>query len=87
MTKDKKVLYSSCLLIFAVLLTAFFINITSIKIITACLLLIMAVAISLVIKKRTSYSVSKREVLLLSAIIGVFYVIFILNSYQLKSQK
>ena len=77
MTKDKKVLYSSCLLIFAVLLTAFFINITSIKIITACLLLIMAVAISLVIKKRTSYSVSKREVLLLSAIIGVFYVIFI----------
>lgn len=77
MTKDKKVLYSISILIFAVLLAAFFIDIENSKLVTACLLLPMAIITRLFVRKRSSVSINKKEVLFLSAIIGVIYVVIV----------
>ncbi len=75
MNKDKKVLYTISLITFAVLLALFLIPIKDIKILSACLLVVLAVATRLLIKKRVSFSINKKEVLLLSAVLGVIYVI------------
>ena len=77
MNKDKKVLYTISLIILAVLLIALFVDMGSSKIITAVLLVPMALATLFLIKKRSSLSINKREVLLLLAVIGVLYVILI----------
>ena len=77
MTKDKKVLYTVSFLIFAVLLATLFIDWSSSKILAACFLLPLAIVTRVFIKKRTSFSISKKEVSLLSAIIGVLYVILV----------
>jgi signal peptidase I len=77
MNKDKKVLYSFSLIIFAVLFAALFINIGSSKIIAACLLFPLAIVTRLLIKKRCSVSINKREVLLLSSVIGVIYAVLV----------
>lgn len=73
MNRDKKVLYGICLIIFAVLFSALFIDIGSSKIFVACLLIPLTFATCLLIKKRSSVSINKKEVLLLSAVIGVIY--------------
>ena len=75
MTKDKKVLYIVSLLIFAVLLVSLFVPVKDSKILTACLLIVLTVVTRLLIRKRTSFSINKKEVILLSAIIGVLYVV------------
>ena len=75
MTKDKKVLYTVSLLIFAVLLVSLFVPVKDSKILTACLLIVLTVVTRLLIRKRTSFSINKKEVILLSAIIGVLYVV------------
>ena len=74
MYKDKKALYAISLITFAVLFPVLFIDAVSSKILTACLLIPLTIAIRLMIRKRSSHFVQKREVLLLSAIIGVLYV-------------
>lgn len=77
MTKDKKVLYATSLIVFAVFFAALFVDIGSSKIVTAILLLPITPAICLLIKKRSSLSINKREVLLLSIIIASIYVIIL----------
>ena len=75
MSKDKKVLYILSLITFAALLTALFVDIGSSKIVTAILLLPITPIVMFLIKKRNSLSINKREVLLISAVVGVIYVI------------
>ena len=74
MYKDKKALYAVSLITFAVLFSALFINLGSSKILAACLLIPLTVAVRMMIRKRSSHSISKKEALLLSIIIGVLYV-------------
>ncbi len=75
MNKDKKVLYITSLITFAVLLISLFVDIGSSKIVAACLLLPISVAVCLLIKKRGSLSVKKREVLLIVTVISIIYVV------------
>ena len=77
MNKDKKVLYVISSIILAVLLSALFINVGSSKIVAACLLLPLAVITRTAIRKRASHSINKKEVLLLSTIIGVIYGVLV----------
>lgn len=76
MTKDKKVLYATSLIIFAVFFSALFVDVgRSSKIIAALLLLPITPAVCLLIKKRTSVSVNKREVLLLVSVVASLFAI------------
>ncbi len=77
MNKDKKVLYIVSFVIFAVLFSALFIPIKNTKLLAACLLIPMVIVTRLFIKKKSSVSINKKEVLLLSVILGVIYVILI----------
>ena len=75
MNRDKKVLYLSSLATFAVLLGSLFVPVKSSRILTAVLLVPIAVAICLLIRKRGSLSPRKREVLLVVILSAVIYVI------------
>ena len=75
MNKDKKITYALSLIAFAVLLVALFINVKSIRILTACLIVPLAIVIWFLIKKRSSFSIYKREVLLLTTILAVLYAV------------
>lgn len=77
MNKDKKVLYLISFIIFAALLSSLFVNVGSSKIVAACLLLLFTPIVCLLVRKRGSLSINKREVLLLSAIISVIYVVLL----------
>ena len=77
MYKDKKVLYFVSLIIFAVLFAALFIDLGSSKILAVCLLLPLTFLTRIAIRKRSSHSISKKEVLMLSTIIGVIFVILV----------
>jgi len=77
MNKDKKVLYIVSIIIFVLLLVALFADIGSSRIVAACLLLPLAVITCLVIKKRGSLSINKREILLLSTVLSAIYVILL----------
>ena len=77
MNKDRKILYSTSLILLAVLLFILFWETKRNEIITAILLAIATPAVFLIIRKRSSLSINKREVLLLSAIISVLFVILI----------
>lgn len=75
MTKDKKLLYIISLTIFAVLLITLFVDIGSSRIVAACLLLPIAAITAILIKKRSSLSIQKREVLLLMTVLAILFVI------------
>ena len=75
MNKDKKKLYLISFISLVVLLIAFFVPLKDSKILSACLLLGLAVVARLLVRKRSSYSINKKEVLLLSGILGVLYVV------------
>ena len=75
MNKDKRILYTLPLITFVLLLVALFVDVKSNKIIIACLLLPFTVLTCLLIKKRTSLSINKREVLLVTSVIALLYVI------------
>ena len=77
MNKDKKVLYTVSLITFAVLLGTLFINVSNSKIVTACLLIPLTAVTILAIKKRGSLSINKKEVLLLSVVVGAIYVVLL----------
>ena len=74
MTKDKQILYIVSSTILAVLLILLFVNVENSRLATACLLLPLTAATLLIIKKRGALSINKKEVLLLSIIVGVLYV-------------
>lgn len=77
MYKDKKILYSISLITFAVLLSALFVGVKNSKILAACLLIPLTALTCLLIKKRRSVSINKKEVLFFSTIVGVLYIVLV----------
>lgn len=75
MNKDTKKLYMMSFLVFAVLFSLLFINVKNSRIITACVLIPMTIATCLLIRKRSSFSINKKEVLLLTSVLSIMYVI------------
>ena len=75
MTKDKKVLYILSSIILAVFFIAMFVDVGSSKILPAILLLPIAPIVCIMIKKRSSLSINKREVLLLTTVVASLYAI------------
>lgn len=75
MNKDKKKVLLLSLTIFAVLLAALFVNVLNSKILTACVLAPLAALTFFGIKRRSSTSIHKRDVLILMAVIAVIYVV------------
>jgi hypothetical protein len=75
MPKDIKKIYIVCVSTFAILLAAVFLDNVVGKILPACVLLALAVLASVMLKKRVSPSPAKREVILISSIIGVIFVV------------
>lgn len=78
MNKDKKVLYTMATLTFAVLAVILFLTSEESKIVTAIAMALITPTVWLLIKKRTSLSINKKEVLLLTTVIAALYVIFVL---------
>jgi hypothetical protein len=77
MNRDKKILYIISAVIFAVLFSTLFFDVKDSKLLTACILAPMAAVVRLVIRKRCSHSINKNEVILLSAVIAVLFVIIL----------
>lgn len=75
MPKDKKILYLTSLSVLAALLALLFLEFTSSKIVTAVLLVPVAVAVCLIIRKRSALSINKREALLLATVMAVIYTV------------
>ena len=80
MSRDKKILYTVSLVIFAALLSMMFVSFESVegtRIATAILLIPLAVATRLLIKKRSSTSIYKREVLLLITVVSAIILVLL----------
>lgn len=77
MNKDKQVLYTISFLTFAVLLASLLLPIKLDKLFVACLLIALAVLTRITIRKKVSYSINKKEVIFLSLVLGVLYVILV----------
>ena len=77
MNKDKKVLYVVSCMTFVALLILLLLPVQNNKIANACVLILLTVVTQLLVRKRTSYSISKREVLLVSIILSILYVALI----------
>lgn len=75
MSKDKKILYSVTFSIFAALLITLFVDIGSSRTVTACLLLLFTPITCVLVRKRGSHSIRKRDVFLLMTAIGALYAI------------
>lgn len=96
MNKDKKILYTVSLIIFAVLFALLFIKTRESRIVTAIVMVPLTVATLLTIRKRSSLSVKKREVLLLVSVVSVIYVVikemtgiyfkFFMNPYYVNKE-
>lgn len=78
MNKDKKVLYTISIIAFAVLLVIFVVTARNSIIATAIAMALITPAVCFLIKKRSSLSINKREVLLLTTIVAVLYVVLML---------
>jgi len=74
MNKDKKIPYAISFITLALLLSALFVKVGSSKIIAVCILIPLTVVTRLFIKRRCSLSINKKEVLLLSSIVSVLYI-------------
>lgn len=77
MNKDKRTLYAITLAIIAVLSVLLFMNVKSSRILTAIVLVPLAVITVCFIKKRSSFSINKKEVFLLATVVAVLYAILI----------
>ena len=75
MTKDKRALYATSFITLAVFLLALFADIGSSRIVAAILLLPATAAVCLLIRKRASVSINKKEMLLLSIVVASIYAI------------
>lgn len=80
MKKVDKKIYPLAIVIFAALLYVFFQTAQNGKIITAVFLAIAALLTCLIIRKRLTLSVNKREAILLSGVLAVLFVMLILFS-------
>ena len=61
MTKDRKMLYATSLIVFAVFFALLFLNVGSSRIVAAVLLLFATPAVCLIIRKRSSLSINKKD--------------------------
>ena len=77
MNKDKKMIYVLSLVTFAILLAFLFIPISDSKILTAFTLVVLTLITRVLIRKRSSLSINKKEVLLLSIIVAAFYALLL----------
>jgi signal peptidase I len=75
MNKDKCKIYALSSVTFTVLLIALFINVKSPRILASALILPLAVATLLLIRKRSSFSIHKKEVILLNAVLAVIFIV------------
>ena len=75
MNRDKKLLYLISLVTLAALFGLMFIKVESSRIAVACLLLPIALITRFLIKKRSAVSIHKREVLILTAGIGILFLV------------
>ena len=75
MNKDKKMMYVISLLTFAVLLVALFINVKSSRILAALLLIPLTVITLHFVRKRQSFSIEKKDVLILCSVVAVLYIV------------
>ena len=75
MNQDKRKVLVLILILFAALLGSLFLKVDNSRVVAAVILVPFAVAASLLVKKRGSLSINKREVLMMMAIIAVLYVI------------
>lgn len=75
MNKDKRNVLLLSLIIFAVLLISLFLNVENSKIITAILTIPLAAMTFFLIKRRSSLSINRKEVLLLVAVMAAIYVV------------
>ncbi|MBR2952664.1 MAG: signal peptidase I [Clostridia bacterium] len=78
MNKDKKIIYTLSIAAFAVLLVIFSVTARNSAIITAITMTIITPAVSILIKKRSSLSINKKEVMLLTTIVAALYVVLML---------
>ena len=76
-TKDKKVLYLLSIITFVLLTLALFVDVGSSKIAAACLLLPLTPITLLLVRKRRSLSINKREVLLIVTVVSIIYVVLL----------
>ncbi len=74
MSYDKKILYAVSLSVLAILLSILFIPTDYLRITAAAILTAAAVAVYLLIKKRITYSLNKRQVTMLLAVIAALYL-------------
>ena len=96
MNKDKRTLYILSLIMLLLLLSAFFVNVGSSKLVTLCILVPLTLAVCLLIKRRRSLSINKKEALLFAGVIAVIYVVlyqmsgialgFYINPYFVTSE-
>lgn len=77
MTRDKKILYISSIAILVFLLPLLFMEIENSRVVAACFLLPCSVLVSLLIKKRISLAIQRKEILLISAVVGIIYTVAI----------
>ena len=77
MNRDKKVLYLTSFISFAVLLAALFIVKSNGKLVTAILLALITPAVCLLIKRRHTPMIAKKEVFLVTTLISLLIVIVI----------
>lgn len=77
MNKDKKIICFISLLTFSALFLALFVKVQNSKLLLAAILVPLALLTQFAVKKRGAYSIKKREVLLLTAVIGVIYVVLL----------
>ena len=75
MNKDKKIIYLTSSLSIAVLLVALFTVKSNGRLITACLLAMITPAVCLLIKKRSSASIAKKEVLAVMSLLAVLIAV------------
>lgn len=78
MTKDKKFLYTISIAAFAALLTIFILTARNSNILTAAAMALITPLVCLLIRKRATVSINKKEALLLTTVVAVLYVILIL---------
>ena len=75
MNKDKKRLYIISFSTFALLFAALFTDIGNSKWVATCILIPAAAITCFLIKRRRSLSINKKEVLLLTTVVGVIYIV------------
>ena len=77
MNKDKGRIYALSITAFAVLLIALFVNVKTPRYLAVALMIPLTVATLAFVRKRASFSINKKEVLLLNAVVAVLFIVLL----------